>query len=503
MGIDVGTTGCKAAVFSADGNCIANAYREYHIFHRQAGWAELDSREVISSVKDVIRETASAARAKDPVSALSISSMGEAMTPVSRQGQILGASILSSDIRGADLLTTAFKDIDQAAFYQINPNILGINYSLPKLLWIKKNEPDLYNQADYFLLWADLVAFLLGCGPVTSYSLANRTLLFDLCREDWSDKLLTLAGIDRAKLPRPRPSGTIVGTISSKTADEFGLNKGAAVVLGGHDQCCNALGAGVIEAGSAVCGVGSYECITPVYDHIPDQNYMLKCGLNVEHHLIPGRYVSFLYNQAGLLVKWFRDTFAVADRRLTNDASSLYDKLTAEMPAEPTRLLVLPYFDITGPPEYVTDASGAIIGLKTSTKRGEILKAIMECETFYFVASLKSLKNIGIDVAQIIATGGGARSDRWLQIKADILGIPVIRPVTTEAGILGAAILAGVATKIFNGFSEGIRQFVRRDRIFEPDMKHSLIYQERLEMYRKLFPAMRSFLAEWSKVTGK
>lgn len=502
MGIDIGTTGCKAGVFSADGNCLAQVYREYHILHKQEGWAELDSREVVSCARDVIRETALAVRPKDPVTALSISSLGEAMTPVSRDRKILGNSILCSDIRGGDLLATMLNGMNQNEFYQINPNILGVNYSLPKLLWIKKNEPDLYGQADHFLLWADLIAFLLGCDPVTSYSLANRTLLFDVRREDWSDKLLALAGIDRAKLPPPRPSGTIAGTISSKAAKEFGLNKGASVVLGGHDQCCNALGAGAIEAGSAVCGIGSFECITPVYDHIPDQNYMLKCGLNVEHHLIAGRYVSFIYNQAGLLVKWFRDTFAAADRRLCKEHENIYDKLTAEMPAAPTRLLVLPCFDITGPPEYIANASGVIAGLKTGTKRGEILKAIMECETFYFIDSLKALEKIGIKVARLMATGGGARSGQWLQIKADILGIPIVRPVTTEAGLLGAALLAGFATKIFNDFSEGIQQFVKTDRIFEPNQETSRIYRERFEMYRNFFPTMRSFLADLSKSAG-
>lgn len=500
MGIDVGTSGCKAAVFSADGDCLAHAYREYHILRKQEGWAELDSQAVLASIKEVIRETASPARSKDAVTALSISSMGEAMTPVSRQGRILGNAILSSDVRGADLLKAVLKDLDQASFYRINPNILGPNYSLPKLLWIKKNNPDLYRQADYFLLWVDFIAFMLGCEPVTSPSLANRTLLFDIRREDWSDKLLSLSGIDRAKLPAIRPSGTVVGTVSSQAAKEFGLDKGTQVVLGGHDQCCNALGAGAIEAGSAVCGIGTFECITPVYDRIPDQDYMLNNGLNIEHHVLSGRYVSFIYNQAGILVKWFRDTFAAsAPPCPDNDKNNIYDRLTAEMPSAPTRLLVLPYFDMTGPPDYVTDASGVIAGLKTSTKRGEILKAIMECETFYFLNCLQALKNAGLDVANITATGGGARSDQWLQIKADILGLPVTRPVNAEAGVLGAALLAGSGTGVFAHVSEGIRRFVRPARVFEPDKERHQIYQGRFEMYRKLFPMLRSFLADWSK----
>jgi len=401
MGIDIGTTGCKAAVFSIEGVCLAYAYREYHILHRHEGWAELDSSDVLAKVRRVVSKTASAVRSKDAVTALSISSMGEAITPVSRHGEILDVSILSSDIRGGDLLAAALKGIDQKTFYQINPNIPGPNYSLPKILWIKRNKPGLYRKTGHFLLWADLVAFALGCEPVTSYSLANRTLLFNIKKQDWSDRLLAMTDINRAKLPACRQSGTIVGTVSTRASREFGLNKGVKVVLGGHDQGCNALGAGAVAPGSAICGIGSYECITPVYDHIPDLDYMRKRGLNIEHHVLENRYVSLLFNQAGLLVKWFRDTFAATEFKSGKD---IYDKLTAEMPSAPTRLMVLPYFDITGPPGYVSDASGVIAGLKTSTSRGEILKAIMECETFYFIESITALEKIGINITRLTAT---------------------------------------------------------------------------------------------------
>lgn len=497
MGIDIGTTGCKAAVFNLGGKCLAHAYREYHILHKHPGWSELDSADVLAKVRQVVAETVLAARPKDPVTALSISSMGEAMTPVSRRGAILGTSILSSDTRGGDLLKKALKGIDQSAFYRINPNIISASYSLPKLLWIRKNDPALYKKTDYFLLWADLAAFMLGCAPVTSYSLANRTLLFDIRRRDWSDKLLDLSGIGREKLPVTRSSGTIVGAVSTKAARELGLNKNVKVVLGGHDQCCNALGAGAVDEGSAVCGIGSYECITPVYASIPDPGAMLKCGLNIEHHLLENRYVSFIFNQAGLLVKWFRDNFASAELKESN----IYDKLTAEMPAGPTRLLVLPYFDISGAPDYIADASGVVAGLKTSTRRGEILKAIMEGETYYFIKSIGDLKKIGIKITHMTATGGGARSGKWLQLKADILGIPIVRPVTTETGLGGAAMLAGLATGAYKRVAEATGRFVRPDRVFEPDQQKNRIYRERYGMYLELFKTMRPFLAEWSQVT--
>jgi xylulokinase len=219
---------------------------------------------------------------------------------------------------------------------------------------------------------------------------------------------------------------------------------------------------------------------------------MLAHGLNTEHHVLRGLYVSFLYNQAGTLVKWFRDTFAAGEK--AGAGGAIYRTLDGEMPAAPTRLLALPYFEMTGPPEFTADASGVIAGLKTGTTRGEIFKCILESATYYFVDSLAALRELGVDASSFTATGGGAKSDKWLQIKADIFGVPFIRPKITEAGVLGAAILAGLGTGAVATAKDGVAQFVTRDRVFEPDPGRHAIYAERVALYRQLFPAMRDIL---------
>lgn len=493
LGIDVGTTGCKAAAFSLAGNCLASAYREYPSILPQQGWAELDSRLVWSRVCEVLAEVAFRTAA-DPVTALCISSMGEAMTPVSRDREILGNSIVSSDTRGAEYIAALKAKIDQRAFYNINPNILGPQYSLPKLLWTREHAPAVYEKADKFLLWGDLVAYMLGGDAVTSLALANRTLLLDIRTEDWSDTLLAATGIPRTKLPVPRPSGTVAGQVSDAMAAKLGLPRGVAIVVGAHDQCCNALGGGITRAGKAVCGIGTYECITPVYDHIPDTDTMLANGLNVEHHVLPGLYVSFIYNQSGALVRWFRDTFAAADRRLVPAGEDIYDRLTREMPAEPSRLLVLPYFEMTGPPGFVPDAAGAIVGLKMDTSRGEILKAIMESVSFYFAEATNALKAVGIDTSAFIATGGGAKSDAWLQIKADVFGVPFLRPRYADGSVFGAAMLAGLATGKLTSPAEAVAQWVKIERAFEPDAKRHARYREKQAAYRQLYPTLEPLL---------
>lgn len=493
LGIDVGTTGCKAAAFAEDGACLATAYREVTTQSPREGWAELDSAAVFALVKEAIAEVA-AQTGDEPVTALGISSMGEATTPVSADRRILGPSILMSDSRGGEYVERLGDAISQEDFYQVNPNLFAPSYTMPKLCWLRDHQPELYRRAETFLLWADLVAFLLGGEAVTNYTHANRTLLFDIRAEDWSDRLLDASGLDRDKLAPCVPSGTITGTVTPHLADELHLPRGVAIVIGGHDQCCNALGAGIVSPGRAACGIGTYECIAPVFDHIPDAASMLPHGLSVEHHVLAGLYVSFLWNQSGMLVRWFRDTFAGADRRLAGDAD-IYDLLAAEMPPEPTRLLVLPHFEVTGPPHFTSDSAGVIVGLHAGTTRGEILKSIFESVTLYFVEGLAALRRIGIDTSEFIATGGGARSDAWLQIKADVLGVPFVRPRFTEGSTLGAAILAGLATGALPSPAEAAERFVRRERVFEPDPRRHEIYRRRHERYAGLYPLMKDYLS--------
>ena len=493
LGIDVGTTGCKAAVFSLDGKCLASEYREYPNLQPQEGWAELDSRSVIEKIKECIGSVARATP-DDPITALSVSSLGEAMTPVTSEREILGNSLLMVDLRGQEYVDKLSEEIGQEAFYKINPNILGPNYSMPKLLWTRDHEPDVYNKAWKFLLWADLVSFMLGGDPVTSHSLANRTLLYDIRAESWSERLVAWAGLDGDKLPKPVASGTIAGTISDTISDELGLPKGVKIVVGGHDQCCNALGAGIYQAGRAVCGLGTFECITPVFDSIPAPKQMLANGIHTEHHVLDDLYVTFIFNQGGSVVRWFRDTFAQADGALIRDGEDVYDVLTREMPDDPTRLLVLPHFEITGTPNFITDSAGVIAGLKTQTKRGEILKAVMEGTALYFVDGFQSLRESGIDTRELVATGGGAKSDAWIQIQADIFGIPFVRPRITECSILGAAILAGLATGVYSSAAEGVEQFVEEDRVFEPDSARHARYKEKHEQFRELYPALKDVL---------
>lgn len=485
LGIDLGTSGVKVGVFSVDKGCIAQAYREYDMLHPQPGWAELSSSRVWETACEVITKAVAKTK-QDPVTALSVSSFGEAVVPVSRDRKILDDSILCVDARGQEHIDRLLADFGHERFYAVNPNLLGPNYSLPKILWLKKHRPEVYKKADLFLHWADFIAFMLGAGPVTNNSLANRTLLFDLNRNDWSDELIAWSGIDREKLAPIVPGGTVIGTVSEAMSSRLGLSSDVMIVAGSQDQCCNALGCGGVSDGTAVYGMGSFDCITPIYKKPEDLQEMRRNNLNVQHHLVPDLFVSFHYNQAGLLVKWFRDTFTTGE--------TSFSQLNREMPDEPTRLLVLPHFDT--PPHHPPDTSGVIVGLKTSTQRGEILKAIQEGTALYLLEGMGALKKLGLSASEYIASGGGARSDKGLQLRADIFGVPIVRPMITEAAMLGAAMNAGVATGDFETWEEAADRFVEHERLFEPDEKRHAFYLEKHAIYKQLEPSLKPILEE-------
>ncbi len=496
LGIDVGTTGCKVALFSPEGVLLGAAYREYDIESPQPGQAQLDARAVWQKIKEAVRSV-TAVSPTAAIKALAVSSMGEAVVPIADSGEILAPALLNFDERGAEFLPALAAKLPDARLYAINGNTLGNHYTLSKLKWIQTHQPDLYAKTGKFLHWSAFVATMLGAEPAVDFSLANRTLLFDIEEEAWSAALLAESGIDSEKLPPVVPSGTIIGRVSSRIAAELGLPQGVPIAAGAHDQCANAVGCGVIDAGSAVYGMGTYHCITPVVASRPAPEPMIARGLNSEHHAVPGRYVTFIYNQGGSLVKWFRDTFtAVEHRQAAGEGRSIYPALFAEIPPDPGRVLVLPHFSATGPPAFIADSSGLIAGLRLETTRGEILKGLIEGAAYYLKEGVDSLPPAGIEIHDYRAAGGGSQSDVWVQTCADIFGRPITRPAISEAGALGAAIIAGVGIGLFPTYGQAVEAMVTFERTFEPDPRRHELYQARYEQYRRLWPLMADLLRD-------
>jgi len=493
MGIDVGTSGCKAVIFSPEGKILCSAYREYSFLSPEAGWGQLESRGVWRKIEEAIKEAA--AKCGETVSALAVTSLGESMVPVTRNREILGDSLLLFDPRGDEYLDELGSRIHDETLYRITGNTLGSPYSLSKLMWIKEHWSEVYERADVFLFWSGFVAFMLGAEPAADYTLANRSLLFDIDETDWSNRLLAWSGLDREKLPKTVPSGTLIGRVSRQAAGELGLPEGAAICAGAHDQCANALGSGVTEEGDAMFGMGTYLCIVPVFSRRPEPAAMIERGLNTEHHARADRFVSFIYNQCGSVVKWYRDTFAAEEhRRAKAEGADVYDRLFAELPAQPSSVSVLPHFAFMGPPQFVSDASGVIAGLRLGTGRGDVLKGILEGSIFALKESVATLPGAGINIDRYRAVGGGSRSEAWVRICADILNCSFERTDVTEAGALGASILAGTGMGVYASLGEGSEATVRTRDCFEPDPDNVSLYEDRYGEYLRLWSLLEDFL---------
>jgi len=462
LGIDIGTTGCKASVFDPEGRTLASAYREYDVIRTRPGQAELDSREVWDKIDQVIGDCA--ASAKD-ITALTATSMGEAMVPVDRNGSLCGNSVLGTDTRGDRYRERFLAAVGRAELYRLTGQPANGGYALPNLARIKAEEPELYRTTAKFLPWADFVTFMLTGEFQANYSLASRTLLFDREKLNWSEPLLQVAGLDADKLPPPIPSGRPLGRIRPSLARQLHLPTAVQIVSGSHDQCAAALGTGGCEPDTAMLGLGTYACMVLVHRRPEPEGPFGRLGLNIEPASVPGQYVSFIYHgSGGALIKWLR-------REMFRDLpdEKVYERMNEELAAARYPTVVFPYFDETGPLDYASGGQGAIAGLSLAHSRADILKGAMEGVIFYFKDALAQLKHGGCPVGRLQVSGGGAESPFWRQMIADILDVPVVKPQVRECGALGAALTAGVATGVFASYAEATERTVKLVEIRRPE----------------------------------
>jgi len=496
LGLDIGTTGCKAIAFSNDGNIIAHSYREYGVIYPQPGWAELDPNKVWGCVKEVISEVAHKSQ-NDPIKALAVTSLGETFTPISKDGQVLSNSMTYVDSRGTEQTEWWNRNFGKERVFQITGQPSHPGYTLPKLMWLRDNHPEIFKKAYKFLLYEDFAIFKLALRPVIDYSLAGRTMAFDVREKKWSEEMFSKAGIDPGMMAEPRPSGEVVGVIPEHIAGELGLPKGIKVVTGGHDQPVNALGGGVVSEGLAVDGMGSTECVTVAFNEPHINQKMLEGNFPVYSHVKRDMYVSLAFSYTGgNLLRWYRDNFArdmVEEARKTG--VDVYDLILKDIPENPTDVYILPHFVGSGTPYFDPDSKGVIAGLTLGTTREQFVKALIEGVTYELRFNLEMLeKAAGVKIDRLRAVGGGAKSPKWLQIKADITGKEVVSLKVTECGCLGAAILAGVGSGEYKSVDEAVKVLISEADFFQPDPVMHKQYTERFGIYSELYPVLKEVI---------
>ncbi len=492
LGLDVGTSGCKAVVFDSNGKQLSSAHRGYAILSPEEGQAELDSLLVMDACKEVIREAASGC-ADDPVRGIGISSQGEAFTAIGPDGEVLANAMVSSDCRAASIARTWSDEFGARRLYEITGHNAAPLFSLFKFVWLRDNMPDVWRRAKSFYCFEDLVQWSLGLDPAISWCLAGRTAMFNLRAHAWDAGILDAVGLDGSKLARPIPSGEVAGTIPRRIAEGLGLREGVIVVAGGHDQPCGALGAGVVSPGRAVYGMGTVDCLTPAFREPVFSEDLLAHGIATYNYTVGDMYTTVAYSlTGGNILTWFKEEWGSEEvREAAARGVNPYELLLEQIGTRPSGLLVLPYWTPSGTPYFDPHVKGAILGLRMTTTRPDVLRALLEGVAFEMKLNLNILDRSGITISELVAIGGGAKSRAFIQLKADVLNRPIARAAVTEAGCMGVAMLAQAAHT-----GADVRDIaadrVRLTDVIEPDPDNAAFYQQQFADYLKLYPILKS-----------
>jgi len=495
LGLDVGTTGCKAVVFRPDGTILGMAYREYSLLNPSRARYELVPDLVWHHLRACIQDVNERVR-DEPVTALSIASQGEAVVPVSVDGQVLANSPVSSDNRAISQANALIERIGFDRIYRLTGQPASALFSLPKIMWWKDNASDLYERAWKFLCYGDFVTLRLGLEPVIDRTMAARTLAYDIQAHRWSDVMLDAVGLEVDRFAHVSPSGTVIGEIPAKIAQELGFVEPVKVVVGGHDQPCAALGAGVIAPGTVMYSIGTTEAIVAV---LTETRPELQAGnFAVYPHVVPHTYIALAGNQTGgRLLRWYRDELGAQEIAIAKrENAAVYDVIVRQISDRPSGLLVLPYFAGSGTLKNDATATGAIMGLTFDTRREDLVKAILEGITYEQALCLRYLRERDVPVHQLNAVGGGARSAIWLQMKADIIGLPINQIRVSEAASLGAALLAGWGSGLYPTLEAGVERAVSVGTVFTARQEQSAYYQGRLDLYTQLYSQLKPVFAK-------
>lgn len=503
-GLDIGTTGCKCTVFTDKGVELSKSYRDYPV-KRRVGGHEIDPTALLDGVYTVISEMA----AKYPdIAGIGVTSFGETFVCTDEEGNPLAPAMLYTDPRGAKECKELVDKFGAKHIAQITGVPAHEMYGLPKMMWVKNNKPEIFAKTKHILQMEDFVVFTLTGNAVIDYSLATRSMAFDIHKLDWSNELLEAAGIEKSLLSRSVPTGTDAGVILDAVASKTGLSKDTRIVAISQDQVSAAVGAGAFSSDVGVDGAGTVQCLTPIYDEIPDVDKMMPGKYVIVPYVPQGKYVTYAFSYTGgALIQWCTDSIAGKEKELAKaEGISVNTYLENQYrenrladgldPDGPSGMLMLPHFAGAATPYMDTGSKGALIGMTTSTTPAEIYRACMEGVCYEMYLNYSNVCKAGAHPKKLHATGGGAKSSVWMQMKADVLGIPIVALKTVDAGTVGSAMLTGIALGIFKNLEDASKAMVEETVTYEPRSEYHEKYMNVYSRYAKLYDAVRELVEE-------
>jgi len=475
IGVDLGTSGTKTVLFDAEGSVIASKTIEYPLYQEKNGWAEQDPLDWWNAAADTIRAVVTESGVNNAdIKGLGISGQMHGLVMLDRDGAVLRRSIIWCDQRTAKECEEITARVGAKRLIEITANPALTGFTASKILWVRNNQPEIYEKCAHILLPKDYVRYMLTGDFATEVSDASGMQLLDVPNRCWSDEVLEKLDIDKALLPKVYESPEVTGVISEEAAKRTGLMPGTIVVGGAGDNAAAAVGTGVVEDGKAFTTIGTSGV---VFAHTDKISIDPKGRVHTFCCAVPGAWhVMGVTQGAGLSLKWFRDNFCAAEKEVAAgmgvDPYYLMDQQAARAPIGCNRLIYLPYLMGERTPHLDPDCRGA-------------------CVTFSQRDSVEVLKGMGVSIDGMLACGGGGTSKLWRQMLADTYNCAVRTVVSKEGPALGVAILAGVGAGLYPSVQEGCRRVIRLNAPQDPIAENVPKYEAFYRMYTKLYPALK------------
>ena len=504
IGIDVGTSGTKTVLFDELGKVIASATVEYPMYQPQNGYAEQDPADwynaAISTIKTVI--TKSGISNKDIVG-IGLSGQMHGLVMLDAEGKVLRRSIIWCDQRTQKQCDEITEIIGKEKLMELTMSPALTGFTASKILWVRENEPEIYEKCKIILLPKDYIRYMLTGEFATEVSDASGMQLLDIAKRDWSGEVLEKLGIDRSLLGKVYESPDVTGEINSSASALTGLPTGIPVVGGAGDNAASAVGCGVVAGGKAFTTIGTSGV---VFAHSPKVAADPEGRIHSFCAAVPNEWhVMGVVQSAGLSLRWYRDNFcAPEDAEAKNagvDVYKIMDDYAAKVPVGSNRLLYLPYLMGERTPHLDPFARGAFIGLSAMHTRHDLLRAVMEGVTFALRDSLSLFGNAGITVGEMMACGGGSSSPLWRQMLADVFGCTVVTAASNEGGALGAALLAGTGVGIYGSVGEACGAVIKKKSVCDPVAENTRKYEELYRIYTNLYAKIKGDCAALSNLS--
>lgn len=495
LGIDIGTSGCKIAVFSPDGRVVCTVTEEYPVYYPSPGYVEQEPDDwwnaVCRGTRRMMQEHCIDAA---QIAGIGVDGQGWAAVAVDRDGNVLTRNPIWLDTRSEAICKELNETVGEDRIFNVSGNPLKAQYTTGKIIWYQRSMPEVYRRIDKILQSNSFIVYRMTGVMSQDMSQGYGIHCFDMRKGCWDENMGTALGISRQILPDIAKCHEAVGKVTPSAAESMGLIAGIPVVAGGLDAACGTLGAGVVMPGQTQEQGGQAGGMS-----ICMENYCADPRLILGYHVVPDRWLlQGGTTGGGGVLRWFHEQFGYEEKRKAQESGessfSLLAGLAQTAPAGCEGLTFLPYMAGERSPIWDEKAKGVFYGLDYSKTKAHMVRAVMEGAVYALRHNIEVAAGAGASVGTMRAMGGAANSHFWTQMKADITGKPIEVPASDMATTLGAALLAGVGLGVYSGFEDAVSRTVTVNRKHEPGGLNKEEYNRGYETYLELYTALKSLM---------